>query len=75
MTLDGMIMGTPHYMSPEQAEGHVSEIDQQSDVFSLGAILYALLALRPPVEGASVAEILAKVCKGEIAPLECAGPP
>ncbi|MEQ1850258.1 MAG: serine/threonine-protein kinase, partial [Chthoniobacteraceae bacterium] len=68
VTMDGTVMGTPHYMSPEQAEGHVSEIDQQSDVFSLGAILYALLTLHPPVEALSIREVLERIRQGDIRP-------
>lgn len=51
LTLDGSVMGSPQYMPPEQAEGKVSELDERSDIFSLGGILYAILTLRPPVEG------------------------
>jgi serine/threonine protein kinase/WD40 repeat protein len=67
-TMEGSVMGTPRYMSPEQAMGLIDEIDEQSDVFSLGGILYALLTLRPPVEGSTLNEILAKVSSGEITP-------
>ena len=67
-TLEGAVMGTPQYMSPEQAEGRVGELDARSDIFSLGGILYALLALRPPVEGGDTEELLAKVKRGEITP-------
>jgi serine/threonine protein kinase/WD40 repeat protein len=68
LTMDGTVMGTPHYMSPEQAEGHVTDIDQQSDVFSLGAILYALLTLHPPVEASSIREVLERIRRGDIRP-------
>ncbi len=60
-TMDGAVMGTPNYMSPEQAMGKVNELDERSDIFSLGGILYAILTLRPPVEGKNVWEVLEKV--------------
>jgi serine/threonine protein kinase/WD40 repeat protein len=66
LTMDGTILGTPHFMSPEQAEGRVSEIDERTDIFSLGAILYAILTLRPPVGGETVEEILSNVRRGTI---------
>jgi serine/threonine protein kinase len=53
-TMDGAVMGTPNYMSPEQAMGKVNELDERSDIFSLGGILYCILTLRPPVEGKDV---------------------
>ncbi len=68
-TLDGSIMGTPQYMSPEQAEGRIAGMDARSDIFSLGGILYAILTLRPPVEGKTLDEVLQKVISGSIAPL------
>ena len=67
-TLQGSVMGTPKYMSPEQAMGEIDEIDQRSDLFSLGGILYALLTLRPPVEGKTLDEILDKVARASITP-------
>ena len=60
-TMEGAVMGTPNYMSPEQAMGKVNELDERSDIFSLGGILYAILTLRPPVEGKDVWEVLEKV--------------
>jgi serine/threonine protein kinase/WD40 repeat protein len=68
LTLDGAVMGTPRYMSPEQAEGRIAEIDQQSDIFSLGGILYAILTLHPPVDGKTAIEILSRITQGQILP-------
>ncbi len=65
-TLEGEVMGTPQYMSPEQAEGRVMELDVRSDIYSLGAVLYAILTLRAPVDGGTVEEVLTKVKRGEI---------
>jgi serine/threonine protein kinase len=66
VTMNGVVMGTPMYMSPEQAQGRVEEIDALSDIFSLGGILYAILTLRPPVDGGSVREVLNKIAEGQI---------
>lgn len=65
-TLDGAVMGTPQYMSPEQAMGQVNDLDERSDIFSLGGILYAILTLRPPVEGKTLQEVLEKVIGAQI---------
>ncbi|MBE7496983.1 MAG: protein kinase [Verrucomicrobiaceae bacterium] len=66
-TMSGTVLGTPHYMSPEQAEGR--EVDERSDVYALGAVLYAILTLRPPVAGETLDEVLSKVKTGAILPL------
>jgi predicted Ser/Thr protein kinase len=69
MTLEGEVMGTPQYMSPEQAEGMVAELDTRSDIYSLGGILYAILTLRPPVGGSTLAEVLGNVKSGVLSPM------
>jgi tRNA A-37 threonylcarbamoyl transferase component Bud32/tetratricopeptide (TPR) repeat protein len=69
MTLEGEVMGTPQYMSSEQAEGMVAELDVRSDIYSLGGILYAILTLRPPVGGSTLAEVLGNVKSGVLSPM------
>jgi serine/threonine-protein kinase len=63
-TLPGSALGTPAYMSPEQAEGHLDRLGPRADVYSLGATLYCLLTGRPPFEGETGA-VLRAVPKGE----------
>ena len=57
-TLPGSAMGTPAYMSPEQARGDLDQLGPRSDVYSLGATLYCLLTGRPPFEGENVLAVL-----------------
>jgi eukaryotic-like serine/threonine-protein kinase len=64
-TLPGAAMGTPAFMSPEQAIGDVDRLGPRSDVYSLGATLYALLTGRPPVAGTDVGAMLKAVRVGE----------
>ncbi|MBI4569829.1 MAG: SUMF1/EgtB/PvdO family nonheme iron enzyme, partial [Planctomycetes bacterium] len=66
MTLDGSVAGTPSYMPPEQAAGRVNEIDERSDVYALGAILYEMLTLFPPYTGKNAREIVDKVLNRQI---------
>ncbi|HSI12884.1 MAG TPA: protein kinase [Chthoniobacter sp.] len=72
-TMAGSILGTPQYMPPEQARGAVDLHNQRSDIYSLGAILYQILALRPPVLGRDGEEIIANVAAGHIEPLHPTG--
>lgn len=75
-TLEGTILGTPAYMSPEHALGHIQEIDPQSDVYSLGAVLYELLAgyppFLPPGETRSSRQVLERLRSGPPLPLPAA---
>jgi hypothetical protein len=54
----GSVMGTPAYMAPEQARGEIDRIDERTDVFALGAILYQILTGRAPYDGAKVADVI-----------------
>ncbi len=65
MTEEGDIVGTPAFMSPEQAEGRISEVDAQSDVYGLGAILYEVLTGQPPFVGEDTLEIIRRVRQSE----------
>ncbi len=65
-TREGVIVGTPMYLSPEQALG--VEVDQRSDLFSLGGLLYECIAGRPPFSGKTAVEICAKVIRDDPAP-------
>ena len=69
-TVAGKPIGTPAYMSPEQADGRVEDIDEQSDVWSLGAVLYEILTGKPPFEGVNAYEVMGKVLKDPLAPVK-----
>jgi tRNA A-37 threonylcarbamoyl transferase component Bud32 len=67
-TQAGTTVGTAAFMSPEQAAGHIDQQGPRSDIYSLGATLYALLTGRPPFNGADIPEMLRQVQAGAFPP-------
>ncbi|MDA7916416.1 FHA domain-containing serine/threonine-protein kinase, partial [Verrucomicrobia bacterium] len=67
-TILGDIMGTPQFMAPEQAEGKNRELDERTDIFALGGILYNILTLQPPFVADSFVELLEMKKQGYIPP-------
>jgi tetratricopeptide (TPR) repeat protein len=75
LTREGSVVGTLVYMSPEQAHGKVSAIDGRTDIYSLGAILYEVLALQTHMDKTDDdLKMLARVMEGKIAPPEQRNP-
>jgi serine/threonine-protein kinase len=68
MTETGLSLGTPHYMSPEQATAD-KEISARSDIYSLASVLYEMLAGQPPHSGGSAQQIIMKIVAEEAAPV------
>jgi serine/threonine protein kinase/Tol biopolymer transport system component len=72
LTMTGAVLGTPAFMSPEQA--HARPVTPASDLWSLGATLYATVEGRPPFQGESVAAVIAALLANDPPPPEHAGP-
>ena len=64
-TVQGTTIGTPSYMSPEQARGDIDQLGPASDIYSLGATLYEVLTGRVPFPGKNIAEVIQRVLKGD----------
>ena len=64
----GSVMGTPAYMSPEQAQGEIEKLDERADVFSLGASLCEILTGRPPYEGSDAEPTLMLAARAKLDP-------
>ena len=74
ITASGQVLGTPSYMSPEQAAGNTDLVGPPTDIYALGAILYYALAGRPPFQGTNVLETVRRVADGKFDPLRTATP-
>jgi len=74
ITLDGVMKGTPGYMAPEQAAGKNRDRDYRTDVYALGAILYALVTHKDPIESKDVKEMVRDTIEGRITPPKLRSP-
>jgi eukaryotic-like serine/threonine-protein kinase len=73
-TQDSALLGTPQYMAPEQATGQHDKVDERTDLFALGAIVYEMLTGQPAFSGANIPEVVFKVVYEQPRPLAEAAP-
>ena len=73
-TQEATLLGTPQYMAPEQATGQHSNVDERTDIFALGAILYEMVSGKPAFSGANIPEVVFKVVYEEPKPLSEVAP-
>jgi serine/threonine-protein kinase len=73
LTGEGTILGTLHYMAPEQVEGRVADIDNRTDIFAFGALVYEMATGKKAFEGSSQASVIAKILQQE--PTQPMSPP
>src|SRR5664279_5300856 len=73
-TQEATLLGTPQYMAPEQATGQHSAVDERTDIFALGAILYEMVSGKPAFSGANIPEVVFKVVYEEPKPLSEVAP-
>lgn len=74
LTRSGAVIGTPAYMSPEQAAGHRGQVGTLSDVYSLGSILYHTIAGQPPFQGDSAVDVVLRVLEEDAPPVRTVNP-
>ncbi len=66
VTLEGLVVGTPHYMAPEQVRAE--PLDARADLYAAGVLLYEMVTDRPPFDGSTVAEVTAAVLRDAVVP-------
>ena len=72
MTQEGSVVGTPHYMAPEQAEGRA--VDERTDIFSLGLTFFHIFSGQLPINGPNMTAVMLKIIRGEIPELHDVAP-
>lgn len=68
LSIEGQIQGTPAFMAPEQARGQLSAMGPWTDIYAMGAILYYILTVKPPVRGSTLLSTIQRVAEGQVIP-------